>query len=416
MDKKITENRWTLKRIGLRVGVPVLVVLVIVGFRLIGKKVYVIEAEKVKTAKVIYADFKDEVLINGTIEPITTVFVNATEGGTVAEVFVEDGAFVEKGRPLLKLSNPTVLLQYMTQETAIVEQVNNLRNIKLELDKNQRQLKEDLLDMEYNLAEVKRKFKVDTVLFMREAIARNEFLKTNENYRYQVKKKALLENTVKKESNDYHVQISQINASIDLMQRNLSVIRDNIEGLTVKAPISGRLSSFNPVIGKSFSRGESLGKISVQHGYLVRSEVDQYYVTAVKPGQVGTFNFNGKDVLLEVKKVLPEVVNGKFQIDFKFLEGEPEKLRQGQNLQIRLALAATQKSLIIPKGSYYHSTGGRWVYVVNELGEGTKRNISIGKQNPDCYQVISGVEEGEVIITSSYDHYKNNEFLKITDK
>jgi len=413
MDKRIEKKKWTRTKMMYLAGIVVFIILAFFGFKVINKKTYKVEASKISTKKVIEDDFQDVILIDGDVEPINLVLVNTLEGGSVEEIYIEDGILVEKGTPLLRLSNPSVTLGYMNQETAIVEQINNLRSLKLSLEKDQRDLAESLMDSENSLADVERSYKVDSILFSKDAIAKNDFINKSESYKYLQTKREFLNKNVKKSAQDNKTQIQQINISISLMQRNLELIHENIEKMLVRAPVSGMLSSFNPVIGESYQGNQTVAKIDVQAGFKIKGQVDEYYLSMVKPGQLARFSFNGELIDLKVKKVLPEVVNRRFEIELVFVNKSPESISIGQSLQVRLELSKSQRSLMLPRGSYFQSSGGQYVYVLNGDGEAHKRYIKLGSQNPSYYQVLEGLEVGEEIITSSYDEFKNYESIKI---
>ena len=416
MDRKIENSRWTRQRIVyLGLGVVVLV-LSVFGFRSLNKKVYKLDWDRITVREVIKSDFQDIILIDAVVEPIVSVLVNTSEGGMVEEVFIEDGVMVQKGTPLLKLNNPEALLGYMTQETAIVEQINNLQNLKLSLEKDQRDLTESLIDIEYQLASDERDFKVDTLLFDQGVIARNIYEDTEEAYKYQLKKRAFLEENVMKSREDNKIQIERINRSIEMMERNLQAIHKNMEKMLVRAPVTGRLSSFDPVIGESFAPRQTIAKIDVLKGYKVIGQVDEYYLSTVKAGQAARFSFNGAIIELQVKKVLPEVINGRFEVELIFVDNAPEDIRTGLSLQVRLELSETSKAIIIPRGNFFHSFGGQYVFVMDGEAEAHKRKIRIGRQNPSYYEVLEGLDVGEHIITSSYESYKNFETITITNK
>ena len=289
------------------------------------KKVYTIDIDKIMTAEVEKGKFQDIIMIDANIEPIYSVLLNNPDGGSVEEVYVEDGAYVEQGTPLLRLSNPTVMLGYMNQETAIIEQINNLRNLKLSLEQDQRNLNESLIDAEYELTNLERDYFVDTTLYAKGAIAKNDFIDSEEAYHYQIKKKEFLEKNVNKSSRENAIQIEQIKRSITLMERNLELIHQNMDKMLVKAPISGRISSFDPIIGQSFSPQETIAKIDVLKGYKVRGQVDEFYLSQVDPGQSARFSFDGQLIELEVQKVLPEVNNSKFEIVMHFIDSVSTK-------------------------------------------------------------------------------------------
>lgn len=413
MDRKIEKKKWTPKKVYTMIGIGALVLIAFFGFKTFNKKVYTVESSRITTKKVVEGDFQEVILIEGDIEPVNLVLVNTLEGGTVEEIFIEDGIFVEKGTPLVKLSNPSVELNYMNQETAIIEQINNLRNLKLSLEKDQRNLAEALIDSENSLADVKRDYKVDSVLYAKDLIARNDYDDREQSYQYQQTKRDFMHKNVRKSASDNNIQIEQINQSIGMMQRNLEMIHQNIERMLVKAPVDGMLSSFDPVIGESYDRNQTVAKIDVQSGFKIKGAVNEYYLSSVKPGQLARFSFDGKTVDLKVKKVLPEVINRNFEIELVFVDEVPENITIGQSIQVRLELSKAQTSIMIPTGSYFQSSGGQYVYVLDDDGHAHKRNIKLGSHNPRYYQVLEGVAVGEEIITSSYDAYKNYETIKI---
>ncbi len=413
MDKKIEKKKWNQKKLFYIGGTVLFIILIFFGFRSLNKKIYKVNASRISVKKVVKDQFQDMILIEGDVEPINMVLVNTLEGGSVKEIFIEDGILVEKGTPLLQLSNPSVTLGYMSQETAIIEQINNLRNLKLSLEKDQRNLDESLIDTENDLAEITRSYITDSVLYAKDVIARNDYVDIKESYKYQQKKRNLLRNNVKKSTVDNKIQIKQINSSINMMQRNLEMIHENIEKMLVRAPVSGMLSSFDPVIGVSYERNQTVAKIDVQSGFKIKGQVDEYYLSMVKPGQLARFSFDGELVDLKVKKVLPEVVNKRFEIELVFVSEVPKAVTNGQSMQVQLELSKAQSSLLIPRGNYFQASGGQYVFVLNGKGEAHKRYIKLGSQNPSYYQVLEGLTEGEEFISSSYDDFKNYETIKI---
>jgi HlyD family secretion protein len=413
MDKKIEKKKWTRKKIMYIAGAVLFILLMFFGFKSFNKKTYKVKASRLTVKEVIEGPFQDMILIEGDVESINLVLVNTLEGGSVKEIFVEDGVFVEKGTPLLQLSNPSATLGYLNQETAIIEQINNLRNLRLSLEKNQRNLDEALIDSENKLSQTTRRYKTDSVLFAKDVIAKNDYIDVRESYKYEKEKRNLLSDNVKKSSQDNKVQIQQINQSINMMQRNLEMIHENIEKMLVKAPVSGMLSSFNTVIGETYGRNETVAKIDVQSGFKIKGQVDEYYLSSVKPGQLARFSFNGQLIDLKVKKVIPEVINRRFEIELIFVNDIPEDITIGQSLQVRLELSKAQESLMISRGNYFQASGGQYVFVLDDQGEAHKRYIKLGNQNPSYYQVLDGLVKGEKFISSSYQDFKNYETIQI---
>ena len=413
MDKRIEKKSWNQKKTIYLIGVFVLLIILYFGFSSINTKVYKIDASKISVKTVTKGNFQDVILIEGAFDPVNLVLVNTLEGGTVDEIFIEDGVRVEKGTPLLRLSNPSVTLGYMNQETAIIEQVNNLRNLKLSLEKVQRDLLESLIDSENKLAFEKRAFKVDSVLFTKGIIPKNDYINRKEAFIYLKNKRDFMRKNVQKSEIDNKFQINKINTSIILMQRNLKLIHNNIEKMLVRAPITGMLSSFDPVIGEAYQRNQTVAKIDVQSGFKIKGLVNEYYLSSVKKGQLARFTLDGKQVDLKVSKVLSEVVNRQFEIELTFINTPPKSITIGQSIQVRLELAKAKESLLLPRGTYFQSSGGQFVFVLDGNGEAHKRAIKLGSQNPSYYQVLDGVSEGEKFISSSYDAFKNYETVKI---
>ncbi|MEZ5004506.1 MAG: efflux RND transporter periplasmic adaptor subunit [Chitinophagales bacterium] len=414
MDKKIEKKFITPKRLIFGITAIVLIVCFYFGLQAINKKTYHLDRSKITVREVTKDDFKDIILVDGLVEPVKSVIVNAPEGGNVETIFAEDGTFVKKGEPLLKLGNPGLMLSYVTQETAIVEQINNLRNLKLSLEREERSLAESLIDIEFELQKSVRLFDKDTLLFNKGLVSKNDLGTTDELLAYYQQKQSFLQQNVATTSKNNLDQISRIDGSIELMERNLRIIHDNIERLLIKAPVTGRLSSFDPVLGAAFNANEVIGKIDVMEGYKIKGQVDEYYLSVVKPGRLATYNLNGTTVELKIKKVLPEVKNGKFEVELIFTGDTPNTIVDGQSLQIRLELSQSREANLIPKGNFFQSSGGQYVFVVKD-DKAEKRYIKIGRQNPLFYEVLDGLEAGEKVITSSYEAFKNFEIVDLTN-
>jgi len=413
MDRKIEKKRWNSKRITYLVITVVILTLAAFSIKAFNKKSFKVDRDKISLKQAIQGDFQDIILIDGEVEPIQQILVNTAEGGSVEEIFVEDGILVKKGESLLRLSNPPVMLSYMNQETAIIEQVNNLRNLKLALEKDQRLLTESLIDSDFQLSEKERLFKLDTQLYAKGVIAEKEFTDNFEAFKYQQKKNDFLKENVDRTKADNKIQILQINRSIELMERNLNLIHSNMDKMLVKAPVSGQISSFDPVIGESFNAKQTIAKIDVLAGFKVRGQVDEYYLSTTKPGQLARFSFDGKLVELKVKKVIPEVIEGRFKVELVFTDSVPKSITTGLSIQVRLELSEATSAVLIPRGSYFQSSGGRFVFVINDEGNAEKRYIRIGRNNPNYYEVLEGLKPGERFISSSYQSYKDFELVEI---
>ncbi|WP_317170958.1 efflux RND transporter periplasmic adaptor subunit [Pedobacter planticolens] len=412
MDKVVQKKRFNKKTILIIVGTIVFIGLVAYGYSLSLSKVYKAEADKITISKVQYGDFEDVVLLNASVVPLTSVIVSSSEGGTVAQIFTENGATVVAGTPLLRIANPNALSNYTSSETSITEQINQLRKLRLDLETNQRIMSQDMMDIENSLRTSTRKYKIDSALFSKKVITKEEFNTSSQDYEYYQGRKALLKQAVKQENQSRVMQLQQIEVSISRMNESLQTIRQNIENMTIKAPVSGRLSSYDPIIGKSYGANEMLGKIDVLQGYKLQAGVDEYYLNRVKEGQTAQCEFNGKTYSLTVRKVIPEIIAGQFQVELSFEGKSPDELRRGLSMQVKLTLSDNSKSLLLAQGQFFQSTGGSWVFVVKD-GKASKRNVKIGRKNYLYYEVLEGLQKDEEVITSSYDQFNQYDVIEI---
>lgn len=414
MDRVIEKKRFNKKTILIIVGALCFLTLVAYGYKLSLSKVYKAEADKLTINKVEYGDFEDVVLLNASVVPLTSVIVSSSEGGTVAEIYTENGASVVAGTPLLRIANPNALASYTASETGITEQINQLRKLRLDLEQNRRIINQDMLEVENGLRTATRKYKLDSTLFAKKVITREEFNTSSQDYEYYQGRKKLLKEAIKQENQSRGMQLTQIESSIARMNESLELIRQNIANMTIKAPVSGKLSSYDPVIGKSYGSNEMLGKIDVMQGYKLQAGVDEYYVNRVKEGQSARCEFNGKNYKLIVRKVIPEVTAGQFQVELVFDGEAPVDLRRGLSMQTKLTLSDNSKSLLLSQGQFFQSTGGNWVFVVKD-GKATKRNVKIGRKNYLYYEVLEGLQKGEDVITSSYDQFTDYDVIEVTN-
>lgn len=412
MDRIVAKKKWTKKTIGMLAGAVLFGVLLIYVYRMSLTKVYAADADKLIISKVQFGDFEDIVLLNASVVPLTSVIVSSPEGGTVAEIFTENGASVVKGTPLLRIANPNALSGYTSSETSITEQINQLRKVRLDLEQNQRVMTQEMMVIENNLRTASRKYRIDSTLLAKKVITKEEFNDSRQDYDYNLGRRRIMEVAVKQENQSRVMQLQQIDISVKRMNESLETIRQNIENMTIKAPVSGMLSSYDPVIGKSYSVNEMLGKIDVLQGYKLQAGVDEYYINRVKEGQTANCEFNGKNYRLKVSKVIPEVTAGQFQVELVFEGKSPEELRRGLSLQVKLTLSANSKSLLVPQGQFFQSTGGSWVFVIID-GKAQKRNIKTGRKNYQYYEVLEGLQKGEEVITSSYEQFKDYEVIEI---
>ena len=407
MDRPIVKKRWTLKRIG-KVGIPAAFFMFLLLYLLIGdhSSKLNVEAERITISTVTKAPFQEYIPVTGTIQPLQTFFLDAAEGGRIDSIFVEAGNVVSKGDRILKLANTNSQLDVLYREALLFEQINNARNTRLAIEQNSLTLRGQLADVEYQIIRLQRLHDRDTLLFRKQLISRQEFEQVNDEYEYWQSKQIITVENFKQDSLLRRVQLDQLNASIKRMQSNLDLVKRSLEDLVVRAPISGELTSLNAEIGQSKSPGQRLGQIDVLDGFKVRAEIDEFYISRINSGQKGTFDLGTTSYSLTVEKVYPEVREGRFEVDMLFEGSPPQGIRRGQTLQIRLQLGDLSDALIVARGAFYQKTGGQWAYVVDKSGAfAIKRNIRLGRQNPQTFEVMEGLEPGEQVITSAYDNF-----------
>ena len=349
-----------------------------------------VEAEKVAISLVADGDFQEFIPITGTVLPRTTFYLAAILGGTVENKFVEEGAILKKGDKILRLSNTNVQLNTLQQETFTYQQINDARNTRLQIEQNSNALQNALVSSNYSLINSQEIFERQKALREKQLISLQDYQLAENNYNLALEQQKIAYQSFAADSILKQAQLTQIAASIDRLQKNLEMIRENIENLTVKAPISGELTSLIAETGQSKSPGDQLGQIDAMDGFKVRADIDEFYIARVARGLHATVEIDTKNYNLKVVKVYPQVTSGKFQVDMAF-DGEiPRGIRRGQTLQIRLQLSERTKALLLPRGGFYQKTGGQWIFLLNNSGnEAVRRSISLGRQNPDYFEVLT---------------------------
>ena len=387
----------------------------IVFFSFNSKRSLNVKAEELSIQKVEKAFFEDFVVFQAKVEPLNVMLVNVTEGGSVKEIFVENGAMVTKGQSLARLYNPNTELNYLTQETAIIEQINNLNTGKLNIRNQELNLTKDLVLIEHDYNDAKRLYDMNSKLFEKEVISKNDWNTFKESLRFQQERKKTIQQSIQKEKQSNQLQISQINRSIQTMEKSLDILRNNKKNFLITAPETGRLTSFEPVLGKTFQAGASIGKIDSKKGYKLTAEIDEFYLEKIREGLKGQVEFKGKTLEVVVTKVIPEVKSGHFSAELAFTSKENIALQDGLSFGVKLILSEKNKTMVIPKGAFNQETAGKWIFVVKG-NKAERRNIKLGRENPSYYEVLSGLNEGESVITSSYTDYKDIEELSIQSK
>jgi HlyD family secretion protein len=407
MDRAIEKKRWNRRRIIQWGGIVVIAFLFIYVFLISrGESRLNVESNRITISEVTRGPFQVYIPITGVVLPIRTVYLDAIEGGRVERVFREAGSYVTEGDTLLQLANTNLLLDIMNREAQLFEQRNNLRNTRLAMQRNSLELEGELAELEYQLAKARRTYEQNEKLVQGKMISTEVFENSRDEYEYLKKRLDLTHRTQEQDSIFRQLQIEMLEASVDRIQANLKIVRQNVENLFVKAPVSGRLTSLNAEIGESKSQGERLGQIDILDGFKVRAEVDEHYIARVDVGLTGRFELAGKEYELRLTKIYPEVSDGRFEVDLEFVGEPPADIRRGQSLHVRLELGSPTESVQIARGGFFRSTGGNWIYVVDPSGDyATKREIRLGRQNPQAFEVLDGLDVSEKVITSSYDNF-----------
>ena len=407
MDRVIQKKKWGTKRL-LTIGGISLVIMLIAGSYLLtsGKSRLNVEKEKITISTITKASFQEFIPVNGIVMPLTTIYLDAIEGGRVEERFVEDGAFMKKGQPILKLANTDLELTLANQETAVFDVLTQMQNTRNNSAQNTIRQLNQMAEVENALAETERLFKLNKKLFEQKAIGLQEFKSSENNYNYQLRRSKLTKETLLKDSTSGKQQVSQMHESYSRMQNALALMRRKVGDLIVRAPVDGQLTSLDAEIGQSKNKGERLGQLDVVNGFKVRADIDEHYISRIFTGLVGDFDLGDKTYKLRVKKIFTQVNNGRFQVDLEFVDKIPTGIRKGQSLQIRLSLSDERQSVLLAKGGFFQQTGGNWIFKVNDAGTmAFKVNIQLGNQNPEYYEVLEGLKPGDKVVTSSYENY-----------
>ena len=407
MDRKIQKKFWTKRRvIYLSIGV-ISVVAIGYGFvSLGGGSALRLEISRLTISVVTEGEFQEFIPVSGAVTPLKTFYLDAVQGGRVTELFVEQGAMLKTGDPILRLENTDLRLDIMYREAQLYEQINNLRNTRIAMEQRKLQLKADLLEVDRMINESRRQYDVTLALRAKNLGSPNEFDRAKEEFDYWSNKRVLTIETQRQDSVLRSQQVEQLEASVSRMDANLEFVRKRLEDLVLKAPIAGQLTSLNAEVGESKGFGQRLGQIDVLDGFKLQAEVDEYYVSRISAGQLAMATVTGTVCSLKVSKVYPEIAAGKFRVDLIFISRTPADLRRGQTLQIRLMLGDLSRAVMLPRGGFYNTTGGRWVYVLRAgTNEAFKQDIELGRQNTEVYEVLKGLKVGDRVITSSYETY-----------
>ena len=413
MDKKIEKKGWSLQKIILIVAAIGAVSFLLSNiYRDAGVSRLNVETERLLIDTVQRGVFQEFIPVSGVVQPIKTVFLDAIEGGRVEEKLVEDGAMIVKGQPIIKLSNDDLHRSYLNLEGQLINQINQIRNLSIVKEQQSLNLKEQTLDTDYRIAQLSKRVRRNKSLYADKIISQVEWEAADDEYTYLLNRRKMLKLSIEKDSLSNIIQDEQMEATVDLMKRNLDFAKRSLDNLIVKAPFAGQLSSLTTEVGQLINKGSTIGQIDDLSNFKLRTRIDEFYISRIFTGQTGSFQFDGKTFHLQIKKIYPAVRNGTFEVDMVFTGTTPTSIKRGQTVSIKLALSNETEAMLLARGSFYSTTGGNWVYVINPNNNTAyKKEVKIGKQNPNYYEVLQGLEIGDIVITSSYDNFGDKDEL-----
>ena len=373
-----------------------------------------IDATDITISDVTRGKFDDYVRLNGQVLPIQVVQISPEEGGIVREKVVEEGTRVRKGDVILRLSNSNLDLQILNAEAELAEKQNLLRNTQVAMQQDRLNNRTEQATLDTDCDRKRRAYEQNARLYKERLISKEVYLQSREDYKLARRKQSLISQRLKQDSLYRHVQMAQMEDNLDNMRKNVLLVRDRKNKLEVRSAIDGELGLLDVELGQNIAAGQNIGQINDLSDFKVQAPIDEHYIDRVRPGLSASFSRGGKIYRLRVRKVYPEVRNGTFRTDFVFVGERPAQMRSGQTFYVELALGKSQQATLIPRGTFFQTTGGNWIFVLDKSGrKAYRRNISIARQNPQYYEVTDGLEPGERVITSGYEAFKDNEVLVI---
>lgn len=415
MDRPIKKKIWTPQRIGL--GVLALAFIAFSAYTLArgaGQSRLNVDLDKLSISTVSSGVFDEFIVVTGVVQPLKTYQLDAIEGGYVAEKFIDGGATVKAGDLILRLENQRLMLDFVNRETEMYQLINNLENTRLQLRLDKFNLRRTLTDLDFRIQQAKDIYERNRALFAEKALSEQEFTQARISYEQLTAQRAIeVENQQFQEENAM-VQIKQLEGTLERTRLNLSLMKNSLENLSVKAPVDGLLSRVDVEVGQNIQTGQNIGQIDDLKGFKMRVSIDEHYISRIFHGLEGSFDFAGQTVKLVVDKVFPEVRSGRFEVDMVFDDKLPEGIRRGQSVPVRLQLGKPAEAVLLPTGGFFSDTGGSWVYVLDDSGASArKRNITLGRKNPQFYEVLDGLQPGERVITNSYSTYGEKDILNL---
>ena len=413
MDRKIEKKKGLSKRsIWIIVGSGILILVIYNIFFGDKSSKLNVDIEKITIEAVKKDIFQDYIAVQGVVEPIQTIFLDAVEGGRVEEILREEGSMLKAGEPIIRLSNNNLILEISNNEAAVARAVSELRTARLMMEQQMLNSNIQILELSKQLNKEKRAYEKNQILFKENHISEEAFQQSKEDYFTSGKLLALYIENHTNDSLYRGVQVSTLEESVERMTISMELTRKRLDNLSIKAPVNGELATLNPEIGEVVNYGTRVGTINILDSYKLRVDIDEHYIARIERGLIGACDFSGVTYPAKLVKIYPEVQNGRFAVDMIFTEDVPEQIRIGQTSRIKLELGESQPGILLSKGGFFQNTGGQWVYVLDRSGDyAVKRNISIGRQNPRFYEILDGLQEGEMVIISSYDNFGNADKL-----
>lgn len=413
MDRKIKKKIWTFKRISLYAVGLLFLSFVLYSFFFADKRSKLnVDLEKITVAEVTYGVFQDFIPVTGTVLAGTTRYLDAKEGGIIQSIEKETGDLVQEGDVILRLMNSSLELQVLSQQASIYEQINRSTTTRLSLNQNDLQQQQRLAEIDLQINLLKPQFERYKKLYEKDLISKREFEEIAEQYKYNKIRKELTYASYQADSTARMSQLQELNASENRMRQSLKGVNMILDNLIVRAPIDGQLMTPDHELGQSMVRGERIGQLDVLGVYKIRVRIDELYLPRVDIGLKGSFNQSRESYGLVITKIYPTISEGRFEVDMEFTAGQPEAFKRGLSVRIRLELGNSAKALLLPMGGFYKDSGGNWVFLVDENGSRAERkDIRLGRKNSEFFEVMGGLEAGQKVITSSYDHFGDNEVL-----
>lgn len=413
MDRKIKKKIWTFKRISLYAVGLLFLSFVFYSFLFADKRSKVkVDAEKITIGEVKYGTFQDFIPVTGNVQPIQTRYLDAIEGGIIQSIDKETGEIVKKGDVILRLSNTSLELSVLSQEAALYESINRSSDTRLSINQNDLNQQAQLAEIKYQIELLRPQYDRYKRLYEKNLISKREYEEVEEQYKYYMKRRELTYASYRQDSLARSSQIRRIDQSQMRMMQSLEGVGKILENLQIKAPINGQLATPDLEIGQSINPGERIGWIDVLDSFKVRVRIDELYLPRTEPGLKGSFTLAQQDYEMVITKIYPTITEGRFEVDMEFTAEQPDGIKRGQSVRIRLELGNSAQALLLPVGGFYKDTGGNWVYVLEDGGaRAVKKEIRLGRKNPEYFEITDGLEPGDRVITSSYDHFGDNEVL-----